>query len=272
MTDLLDDLAPAVAVLREAMPDRSPAVAIVLGSGFSSVVDELINVISVPYADLPGFSPAGVEGHTGIVYSGLLYGQDVLIFSGRYHVYEGYSAWQVTALVRLAAALGCQALLLTNAAGGIDDKMTAGDFMLVSDHINLTGLNPLVGRKDVGFPDLHNLYRIDFYTDLKNSLKNDISGDLHLGTLAWLTGPSYETPAEIRMLEVLGCGAVSMSTVPEAIVAKTQGLAVVALSFIANQAAGKCQQPLNHQDVLGEAEQAKGAALVVIQRLLEFWQ
>ena len=271
MTNLLDNIEPAATVLQNALGDRSPAVAFVLGSGFSELAQELDDVISVPYASLPGFVAAGIEGHAGVVYSGFLYGHDVLMFAGRYHVYEGYSAWQVSALVRLAALVGCRHLLLTNAAGGIDDQMKAGDFMLITDHINLTGLNPFIGRKNVGFPDLHGLYQHDFYIDLQQQLHCEEMLTLHSGVLAWLTGPSYETPAEIRMLETLGCGAVSMSTVPEAIVAKALDLNVVALSFIANQAAGKCLQPLSHIDVLNQADKAKANALKVVNLLLKFW-
>ncbi len=271
MVECLDEIEPAAAALRAAFPERFPAVAVVLGSGFSGIVDELTDTLAVSYADLPGFVPAGVAGHAGVVYSGRLFGHDVLLFSGRYHVYEGYSAWQVTALVRLAAAFGCKRLLLTNAVGGIADQMNVGDFMLVSDHINLTGLNPFVGQNSIGFPDLHNLYRTDFYAELRDRLLNNSGTVLHTGTLAWLTGPTYETPAEIRMLEVIGCAAVSMSTVPEAIVAKTLHLDLITLSFVANQAAGKCSQPLTHQDVLDSAERAQHKAIDIVGQLFACW-
>ncbi len=271
MTDFLDDIIPGAERLGKVFQGRSPSLAVVLGSGFSAIVSALTDVISVPYADLPGFAPAGVQGHAGVVYCGRLFGQEVLVFSGRYHVYEGYSAWQVTALVRLAARLGCKRLLLTNAVGGISDAMSAGDFMLVADHINLTGLNPFIGRSGAGFPDLHNLYRTDFFAELKAQVLAASGVVLHAGTLAWLPGPTYETPAEIRMLEILGCHAVSMSTVPEAIVAKTLNLDLVALSFVANKAAGKCPQPLTHDEVLREAKRVQDKASMVVRQLLDCW-
>ncbi len=267
---LLDDVSDAAAVLRDMTAGMSPRLAIVLGSGFSGLVAELDRRFSLPYQDLPGFVSAGVEGHAGVVHAGFLCGQAVLVFAGRYHVYEGYSAWQVGSLVRLAAAVGCQRLLLTNAAGGLTSRMAPGDFMLVEDHLNLTGQNPLIGRKDAGFPDLHGLYRSDLRKPLERLL-GDVGFQLHSGVLAWLTGPTYETPAEIAMLETLGAAAVSMSTVPEAIMARFLGLEVCALSFIANLAAGKCPQPLAHQDVLTEAASARDNAVQIVRGLMSLW-
>jgi len=267
---LLDDVSAGSAVLQEQLAGFSPRLGIVLGSGFSGLVEELDVLASVLYRDLPGFTPAGVQGHAGVVHAGHLYDRPVLVFEGRYHVYEGYSAWQVGALVRLAAVTGCRRLLLTNAAGGICSRMSPGDFMLVEDHLNLTGQNPLIGRKDAGFPDLHELYRSDFCQALQDRLAPR-SIQLHSGVLAWLTGPSYETPAEIRMLETVGAAAVSMSTVPEAIMARFLGLEVCAISFIANLAAGKCRQSLAHKDVLVEAARALDSAVQVLRGLLSLW-
>ncbi|NOY13963.1 MAG: purine-nucleoside phosphorylase, partial [Deltaproteobacteria bacterium] len=197
---LLDNLTATVAAARSWLAGRQPRLAIVLGSGLAAILDQLEDSISLPYVDLPGLAPSGVAGHAGCLHCGTLFHQPVLIFQGRYHCYEGYSAWQVTAPVRLAAALGCQQLLLTNAAGGIDSAMQPGDFLLVTDHLNMSGENPLRGRPEREFVDLTHLYRHDFYPQLQLQLQAE-GINLHAGVLAWMLGPSYETPAEINLLQ-----------------------------------------------------------------------
>lgn len=266
----LDDITAATLTARSWLGKRTPTLAIILGSGLSGVVESLENAISLPYTELPSFPALSVVGHTGKLHCGTLLGENVLLFQGRYHVYEGYSAWQVTAPVRLAAELGCQRLLLTNAAGGINPAMRPGDFMLVSDHLNLVGANPMIGRAEREFTDLTQLYRHDFYHQLQQQLAAG-GVRLHQGVLAWMLGPSYETPAEIRMLNTLGADAVSMSTIPEAIIARRFQLETVALSFISNLAAGRSFAPLDHQDVLARGIGSAALLRQVLQAIFSLW-
>ncbi len=266
----LDDITAAIQVAKERLRGRTPQLCLVLGSGLSGIVNQLEQAISLPYTQLPGFPASGVPGHSGQLHAGDLFGNSVLIFQGRYHLYEGYSAWQTTAPVRLAAALGCQKVLLTNAAGGINSAMLPGHFMLVSDHLNFTGRNPLIGRPEREFIDLSQLYTQNFYSDLCQSLRqNEIC--LHRGVLAWMTGPSYETPAEIKVLEIAGADAVSMSTIPEAIIAYRSGLNVVGLSLVSNLASGKNAQTLQHEDVLAVGRSSDAAFKEIIKHLLPLW-
>lgn len=266
----LDNISAASCCALQWLQGRKPQVAIVLGSGLAEIANQLSGRISLAYADLPGFPESGVVGHSGQLHAGELFGCSVLMFQGRYHCYEGYSAWQVTAPVRLAAALGCQRLVLTNAAGGIADGMQPGDFMLVADHLNLSNKNPLRGRAELEFLDLGNLYQHDFYAALRPRLEGT-GIRLHQGVLAWMLGPSYETPAEIRMLATLGADAVSMSTVPEAIVARLCQLETVAISFVANLAAGKNSAELDHQDVLAAGQNAASKLHALLKCLLKVW-
>lgn len=266
----LDNLSTSISQVKHWLADRNPQIAIILGSGLATVLDQLDEPLQLPYAEIPDFVAAGVVGHAGCLHSGALFGTPVLVFQGRYHCYEGYSAWQVTAPVRLAAAVGCRKILLSNAAGGIASDMQPGDFMLVTDHLNMFGENPLRGRPELDFIDLCNLYRHDFYLSLKKHLKSQ-QINLHAGVLAWMLGPSYETPAEIRMLATLGASAVSMSTIPEAIVARRFGLEVVAISYISNLAAGKSVVSLDHQDVLASGARAASSMKEVFASLLNQW-
>lgn len=266
----LDDISLAVQETVQWLAGNNPQLGIVLGSGLSGIVGELEEAKSISFDQLSGFPPVGVTGHGGQVHAGKLFDIPVLVFQGRYHCYEGYDAWQVTAPVRLLAAIGCRQLLLTNAAGGISSVMQPGDFMLVTDHLNFTGLNPLIGRPERNFVDLNSLYSQNFYAKLSNQLKEE-GIQLHSGVLAWMTGPSYETPAEINALESLGAAAVSMSTIPEAISARLFGLDVVAVSLIANLAAGKSHQHLNHDEVLRVGSQSDAAFKVLVRNLLSLW-
>jgi purine-nucleoside phosphorylase len=268
--NLLDDLTASVKQVSRWLNGRTPQLAIVLGSGLAAILDHLDEPVSLTYADLPDFAASGVVGHAGCLHFGCLFGKPVLVFQGRYHCYEGYSAWQVTAPVRLAAALGCQKILLTNAAGGIADVLKPGDFMLVTDHLNMNGENPLRGRPELEFIDLCGLYRQDFYPQLKQQLaEHEIN--LHAGVLAWMLGPSYETPAEIKLLQAFGADAVSMSTIPEAIIARRFGLEVVAVSYISNLAAGKSEASLNHQDVLASGKRAANSLESLFVAILSHW-
>ncbi len=266
----LDDISGALPLVRRWLNNRQPEIAVVLGSGLSTILEPLSDARILSYEEIPGFVGAGVAGHAGRLHSGTLYGKSVLVFEGRYHFYEGYTAWQVTAPVRLAASVGCQKLLLTNAAGGIHKALQPGDFMLVTDHLNLTGVNPLRGRSEREFLDLTNLYSADFFPELSQKLQ-DSGIFLHHGVLAWMPGPSYETPAEISVLAMLGADAVSMSTIPEALVAKLYGLETVAFSSISNLAAGLSSVSLDHQDVLARGVQSSSSLNVLLSTLFHFW-
>ncbi len=243
-----------------------PSLAIVLGSGFHHVVRGLEVKAEIGYGKLPGFPPAGVSGHAGQLLVGKLGGTEVMVLSGRAHFYEGHPMALVTFAVRALAAFGITDLLLTNAAGGVNRQFRAGDFMLLTDHINLMGSNPLRGTDWPGLPrfvDLTRAYDEGLRAMLRRAAR--ASGiKLRGGVYLAVGGPSYETPAEIRAFAKLGADAVGMSTVPEAIVARQCGLRVAGLSCITNLAAGMSGQALSHAEVLETAERVrlKGAKLL----------
>lgn len=268
--NILDDLSITIPFVHDWLGHFRPQLAIVLGSGLSGALEQFSPLKTIQYSEIPNFSTSGVIGHAGLLHCGTLYDQQVLIFQGRFHVYEGFSAWQTTAPVRLAAAVGCKKILLTNAAGGLAEQMQPGDFMLVEDHFNLTGINPLCGRPEREFLDLTNLYRCDFYPELRQQLLAS-EFRLHLGSLAWMPGPCYETAAEIRLLGVSGASAVSMSTVHEAIIARRYGLETVAISSISNLAAGKTSARLDHLDVLASGERSATSLQLFLGHLFNLW-
>ena len=239
-----------------------PKLALVLGSGFHHVLSEMEVEAQVAYGKLPGFPPTGVSGHAGQLLIGRLGGTPVLVLSGRANFYEGHPMTLVTFAVRALAAFGIRDLLLTNAAGGVNRRFRPGDFMLLTDHINLMGTNPLRGPPLSGlarFVDLSCVYDAGLGRLLIRAGKTAGIG-LRRGVYLAVCGPSYETPAEIRAFARLGADAVGMSTVPEAIVARQCGLGVAALSCITNLAAGCSRQPLSHAEVLQTAERVKTLA------------
>ena len=267
---VLDDINVAVSQLRSVLGPLQPDLAVVLGSGFAGVPAGMQVDLAVPLATLTGFPQSGVSGHSATLTAGRLNGHYLLLFQGRFHLYEGYNAWQVSAQVRLAAAVGCRKVLLTNAAGGINPAMEPGDFMLVTDHLNLTGHNPMIGRSERDFVDLSRLYSHHYFSALREALAKKALF-LHSGVLAWMTGPSYETPAEINFIESAGADAVSMSTIPEAIVARRYGLEVSALALIANPAAGRGNKSLDHQDVLAVGSSSLERFHLVLAEILKRW-
>ena len=255
----------AVDALRRASNLR-PRLAIVLGSGFQSVAQAMTVARAVPYAKLAGFPKPTVAGHTGNALIGTLGGTEIVVLSGRAHYYEGHSLETVTFAIRVLAEYGIKNILLTNAAGGIDKKFCAGEFMQFTDHLNFIGDNPLRGplAKDrERFIDLSQTYDPGLNKALRAAARKTKT-KLHHGVYCGLIGPSYETPAEIRALAKLGADAVGMSTVPEAIVARQCGLRVAALSCITNAAAGISKTPLSHAEVLEIGEQASTQAAKLI--------
>jgi purine-nucleoside phosphorylase len=254
-----------VARIRKLSPLR-PALGLILGSGFQQLLPHVTAAARLSYQKLPGFPRPTVAGHAGELVIGRIAGVPVLILSGRAHYYEGYALEEVTYAVRVLAAAGLQDLLITNAAGGINRKFQAGDFMQVTDHVNFMGANPLRGpvvATQPRFVDLTQAYDPQLNRLLATAARS-IRLKLHRGVYLAVSGPSYETPAEVRAFARLGADAVGMSTVPEVIVARQCGLRVAALSCVTNLAAGISKTPLSHQEVLETATrvQTTGAKLL----------
>ncbi len=229
-----------------------PKIAVILGSGLGGFADELQDQQIIPTEELPGYPVSTVPGHRGNLVFGKTDGVDVLAVQGRIHYYEGYTFQQVTLPVRVAHGLGAQVLMVTNASGGISQRLKPGDLMLIDDHVNLMGASPLIGLDPPDeasrFADMGDAYSRDL-KHLAEEVAMEQGVPLKHGILGSLTGPSYETPAEVQMLSTLGCHAACMSTVPEVIVAKSLGLKVVGISCVTNKAAGLSENPLNHAEV-----------------------
>lgn len=250
-----------------------PTLAFVLGSGFHHMLTDLQVEKKIPYAKIPGFPKPTVKGHAGELYFGTLGGTSVMVLSGRAHYYEGHSMEHVTFAVRALAAFGIRDLLLTNAAGGLNRRFRAGDFMALTDHINFMGVNPLRGPAIPGLPrfvDLTQAYDPGLFTLLR-AAANECKLRLQMGVYLAVSGPSYETPAEIRAFARLGADAVGMSTVPEAIVARQCGMNVAAVSCITNLAAGISRKKLSHTEVLETAERVKGEAAVLLKNFAKLY-
>ncbi|HEY6808663.1 MAG TPA: purine-nucleoside phosphorylase [Gemmatimonadales bacterium] len=250
-------IAAAASAVARKLGKRTPVVAIVLGSGLGFFAERLEDAVRIPYAKIPGFPQPGVAGHAGELVAGTLGGVSVLAQSGRFHLYEGHDAAVAALPVRVFARLGVRTLIVTNAAGGISSALSAGSLMLISDHINLMYRNPLVGPALEGeerFPDLTAPYDPALRALAREAAKAR-SIPLAEGVYAALLGPSYETPAEIRMLQRIGADAVGMSTVPEVIAARARGMRCLGFSMITNLAAGLSGAALSHQDVLQMGKQ-----------------
>ncbi|MEI9961140.1 MAG: purine-nucleoside phosphorylase [Limisphaerales bacterium] len=262
----------AAARLKKVSP-LHPTLAIVLGSGFHHALTELRVAKKISYAKIPGFPKPTVSGHAGELFYGHLGKTPVLVLSGRAHFYEGHEMERVTFATRTLAAFGITDLLLTNAAGGLNKKFRAGDFMVLTDHINLMGANPLRGTqyKDLPrFVDLTQVYDLKLRGLLARAARVS-KIKLQRGVYLAVSGPSYETPAEIRAYATLGADAVGMSTVPEAVVARQCGLNVAGISCITNLAAGISKENLSHGEVLETAERVKVSAAQLIKNFAELY-
>lgn len=257
-TSVFDRAQTCLRYIRERVP--APAdIAVVLGSGLGAFAETLEDKIIIPYEEIPDFVRSTVEGHSGRLVFGTLPrtngdGQiNVAVMQGRFHYYEGYSLDEVTLPIRTFGAMGVKNLILTNAAGGVNPNFERGSLMLISDHINLMLISPLRGRHDdrLGerFPDMTEVYCRE-YQRLAQQAASEMGIRLESGVYLASQGPNYETPAEVRMMRVLGADAVGMSTVPEAIVAKQMGMKVLGISLITNPAAGVTSEPINHQEVM----------------------
>lgn len=264
-------LAAAKAVIGEKTGRAEHALAIVLGSGLGCYAATLPGAVEIPYGDIPGFPTPKVEGHAGSLFSVELAGRPVMILAGRVHTYEGWDLSDVVFAVRTAVMSGCSTIALTNAAGGVGEGLGPGDLVLIRDHINLTGRNPLTGPNDprLGprFPDMSEVYPAPIRS-LAMAIGEGVGVPLREGVYAWFLGPSYETPAEVQMAKRLGADLVGMSTVPEAIAARHMGAAVLGISLVTNLAAGISTTPLSHEEVTETAEAARERFTRLLDALL----
>ena len=247
-------------------------IGVILGSGLGAYADQLENAVRLPYADIPGFPRSTVAGHAGLWCCGTLHGKRVAMMQGRFHYYEGYSMQDVTLPVRVMQQLGIKTLIVTNACGGVNLSFEPGDLMVISDIFSLTGQNPLIGPNldafGPRFPDMSCAFDKELRALAHNCAKEQ-GFSLQEGVYAQMTGPSYETPAEIRMLRTLGADAVGMSTGPEVIVARHGGMRVLGISCVTNMAAGILEQPLNHKEVTETAERVKGQFTALLDAVIE---
>ena len=266
---LVERLEEAAGVVRGRTPLR-PAIGVVLGSGLGAFADALDEAVAVPFGEIPHFPASTVAGHGGALVVGRSRGVPVAVLKGRVHFYEGYSLDQVVFPVRVLGRLGVKTLVITNAAGAINRTFAPGDLMVIEDHLNLLG-NPLLGSNEEAlgprFPDMSEAYDRGL-RDVAEAACRAASARCHRGVYVALTGPSYETPAEIRMFRTLGADAVGMSTVPEVIAARHMGMRVAGLSCLTNMAAGVTDKKLDHREVLETGERVKAALLDVLARIV----
>jgi purine-nucleoside phosphorylase len=272
-----DQVSEAVAFLRAKLGPLTPSIGIVLGSGLGAVAEAVANPIFVPYADIPHFPQSTVEGHSGRVVAGLLGSVPTIVMQGRVHFYEGYTPQQVTFPVRVLGMLGLRALVLTNAAGGIAEGYHIGQLVALADHINLMGFNPLVGPNEPRFAarpgaglrffDMTEAYSKDLRS-LAGAAAEQEGFTLAEGVYLAVSGPSFETPAEIRAFGSLGATLVGMSTIPETIVARHMGLQVLGISCVTNLAAGLGATPLSHQEVFEAGRQVEHRLARLFERLI----
>lgn len=247
-------------------------IGVILGSGLGDYAEALEDAVKLPYSEIPGFPRSTVEGHAGMWCCGTLYGKRVVMMQGRFHYYEGYGMKDVTLPVRVMQKIGVKTLIVTNAAGGVNLGYHPGELMVIGDIFSMTAQNPLIGPNldafGPRFPDMSCAFDKELRA-LAHECANEQGFALREGVYAQMTGPTYETPAEIRMLRTLGADAVGMSTVPEVIVARHGGMRVLGISCITNMAAGILDQPLNHAEVTETANRVKGQFRNLLDRIIE---
>ncbi|RKL67661.1 purine-nucleoside phosphorylase [Salipaludibacillus neizhouensis] len=248
-----------------------PSIGLILGSGLGVLAEEIESPIHIPYQEIPGFPTSTVTGHKGQLVIGELQGKTVVAMQGRFHYYEGYSMDLVTLPVRVMKAIGVEQLIVTNAAGGINETFEPGNLMIIKDHLNMFGDNPLIGSNNdelgVRFPDMSQAYTAEL-VQFAHQVAKDMNFKVQEGIYVGNTGPTYETPAEIHMLRTLGGDAVGMSTVPEVIVARHSDMKVLGISCISNMAAGILDQPLTHDEVMETTEQVKADFLSYVKQIV----
>ena len=247
-------------------------IGVILGSGLGDYAEALEDAVKLPYSEIPGFPRSTVAGHAGMWCCGTLYGKRVVMMQGRFHYYEGYGMKDVTLPVRVMQKIGVKTLIVTNAAGGVNLGYHPGELMVIGDMFSMTAQNPLIGPNldafGPRFPDMSCAFDKELRA-LAHECANEQGFALREGVYAQMTGPTYETPAEIRMLRTLGADAVGMSTVPEVIVARHGGMRVLGISCITNMAAGILDQPLNHAEVTETANRVKGQFRNLLDRIIE---
>ncbi len=268
--DYSTQIREAVAYLKERVT-MLPQIGMILGSGLGDYADTLEDAVKIPYSEIPNFPRPSVVGHSGALVFGQKNGRDVVAMQGRVHYYEGLTPRQLTLPVRVMASLGVKTLVLTNACGGVNLSFRPGDLMLISDHINFCGADPLIGENldEFGprFPDISDLYT----RTLRQAVKEKAAAagiSLQEGVYLMYSGPNYETPAEIRAFRVLGADTVGMSTVPEALAAGHSGMQVLGISCITNMAAGVLPQKLSHQEVVETADRVRGTFTKLLDLVL----
>mgnify|MGYP001630282909 FL=1 len=251
---------------------NQPEIGIVLGSGLGDFADAIEDKIEIPYTEIPGFPVSTVKGHDGKLIFGKINSKEVCVMKGRIHYYEGYDIKEVVYPIEVLAGLGIETLILTNAAGGVNTEFEPADLMIINDHINLMGKNPLIGPndEDLGprFPDMTDLYNKDLIEVAEKSAKK-LGIDIQEGVYMYFTGPSYETAAEVRMARILGADAVGMSTVPEAIIARHRGLKILGISTITNMSTGILDTPLDHTEVVEVGQEVAGKFKELLKEIIE---
>lgn len=257
--------------IKENLVDFKPEIGIVLGSGLGELADEFCE-LAIPYSEIPGFETSQVSGHKSRLVFAKINEKKVVMMQGRFHFYEGHSIQKIVFPIKVMKKLGVKTVILTNAAGGVNPAFNPSDLMIITDHINNMGVNPLIGPNDdemgLRFPDMSEVYSAELIDLVKNTAhKHGI--DVQEGVYMALTGPSYETPAEVKMARIIGADAVGMSTVPEATVAKWAGMNVIGISCICNSAAGVSTVALAHEDVIHAANVAKGRFKTLIKEVIK---
>ncbi|MBD1378696.1 purine-nucleoside phosphorylase [Metabacillus arenae] len=265
------EIVDAAQYLKKKYP-RGPKIGLILGSGLGVLADEIEDAVKVSYQEIPNFPVSTVEGHAGQFVFGTLFGVNVVAMQGRFHFYEGYDLQKVTSPVRVMKEMGVETMIVTNAAGGVNENFDAGDLMIITDHINNLGTNPLIGPNDselgVRFPDMSQAYDKELRALAKKAAEK-MNIRVREGVYVANTGPSYETPAEIRYLRTMGADAVGMSTVPEVIVARHSNMRVLGISCISNMAAGILDQPLSHDEVMETTEKVKSNFLNLVKEIVQ---
>ncbi|QAT40072.1 purine-nucleoside phosphorylase [Clostridium sp. JN-9] len=268
--DLLDKIKQSKEYILS-VDNRNVDAAIILGTGLGSIVNDIENKITIKYKDIPNFPVSTVKGHAGELILGDLNGKRVLVLNGRFHYYEGYKMEKVTFAVRVIKSLGINNLIVSNAAGGMNPKFSAGDLMIITDHLNLIGTNPLIGKnyEELGprFPDMSNAYDKSL-VELAEKSADKLNIEIKKGVYASVSGPNYETPAELRMLRLIGGDAVGMSTVPEVIVANHMSMKVLGISCITDMAIADNLEPLDHKKVMETANKAMDKFVALVKEII----
>lgn len=267
----INDIKSSVNYLKQRI-DKVPEIAIILGSGLGDLVDDIEDKEILSYSEIPGFPVSTVKGHKGNLVFGKLKGKDIVAMQGRFHFYEGYPMSKVTYAVRTLGLLGTKTLFVTNAAGGINENLQPGDLMVIKDHINFLGENPAAGKESLEFGprffDMTHAYDSKLLEDARKVFtKNKVK--YHEGVYAFMKGPSYETPAEVNMLKILGADAVGMSTVPEVIAARQMDIKVFGISCITNMAAGISKASLSHQEVIETSKKAREKFKQIVKDMIK---